>query len=75
LLFSGKEAVFKAWFPMTGRWLDFKDAEVTVDPFSGAFNAKILLAASDLRRLVIHRPVTLGFILPHLCVIVKTLVG
>jgi 4'-phosphopantetheinyl transferase EntD len=29
LLFSAKEAVYKAWFPLTGRWLGFEDAEVT----------------------------------------------
>lgn len=26
LLFSAKESVYKAWFPMTGRWLDFSEA-------------------------------------------------
>ena len=25
ILFSAKEAVFKAWFPLTRRWLDFTD--------------------------------------------------
>jgi 4'-phosphopantetheinyl transferase EntD len=29
LLFSAKEAVYKAWCPLTGRWLGFEDAEVT----------------------------------------------
>ncbi|GAA2092504.1 4'-phosphopantetheinyl transferase superfamily protein [Streptomyces albiaxialis] len=28
LLFSAKEAVYKAWFPLTGRWLGFPDAEL-----------------------------------------------
>ncbi len=28
LLFSAKESVYKAWFPLTGRWLDFEDASV-----------------------------------------------
>lgn len=28
LLFSAKEAVYKAWFPATGRWLGFADARV-----------------------------------------------
>ncbi len=34
LLFSAKESVYKAWFPLTGRWLDFSEAdiEITVDP-------------------------------------------
>lgn len=28
LLFSAKEAVYKAWFPLTHRWLDFDEAEI-----------------------------------------------
>ncbi|MGL5858864.1 MAG: 4'-phosphopantetheinyl transferase family protein [Angustibacter sp.] len=28
LLFSAKEAVFKAWYPLTGHWLDFTDADL-----------------------------------------------
>ncbi|WP_217253841.1 4'-phosphopantetheinyl transferase superfamily protein [Streptomyces sp. AC602_WCS936] len=34
LLFSAKESVYKAWFPLTRRWLDFTEAdiEITVDP-------------------------------------------
>ena len=32
LLFSAKESVYKAWFPLTRRWLDFQGAAITVDP-------------------------------------------
>ncbi|PWI14158.1 4'-phosphopantetheinyl transferase [Streptomyces sp. Act143] len=34
LLFSAKESVYKAWFPLTGTWLDFAEAdiEILVDP-------------------------------------------
>lgn len=32
LLFSAKEAVYKAWYPLTGRWLGFLDATVTFTP-------------------------------------------
>ena len=28
LLFSAKESVYKAWFPLTGRWLDFAEADI-----------------------------------------------
>lgn len=28
LLFCAKEATYKAWFPMTQRWLDFDEAEI-----------------------------------------------
>ncbi len=30
--FSAKEALFKAWFPLNGIWLDFDDVEVRVTP-------------------------------------------
>jgi 4'-phosphopantetheinyl transferase EntD len=42
LLFSAKESVYKAWFPLTGRWLGFEDAELTIDP-AGTFTATILI--------------------------------
>lgn len=41
LLFSAKESVYKAWFPITGRWLGFEDAHVTFD--EGGFTARILI--------------------------------
>lgn len=47
LLFSAKESVYKAWFPLTGRWLDFSEAdiEVSVDPGgrSGGLRAALLV--------------------------------
>jgi 4'-phosphopantetheinyl transferase EntD len=39
LLFSAKEAVFKTWFPLAGRRLDFKDVEVAFDAAQGKFSA------------------------------------
>jgi 4'-phosphopantetheinyl transferase EntD len=44
LLFSAKEAVYKAWFPATGRRLEFEDALVTVDAARGVFHARLLVA-------------------------------
>jgi 4'-phosphopantetheinyl transferase EntD len=41
LLFSAKESVYKAWFPLTGRWLGFEDADVTITP-DGTFTARVL---------------------------------
>lgn len=32
LLFTAKEATYKAWFPLTRRWLGFADAHVTLVP-------------------------------------------
>lgn len=31
LLFCAKEATYKAWFPLTGRWLGFEDAHITFE--------------------------------------------
>lgn len=41
VLFSAKESVFKAWYPVTGRWLDFTDAELTIDPVAARFAATL----------------------------------
>jgi 4'-phosphopantetheinyl transferase EntD len=43
LLFSAKEAVYKAWFPLTGRWLGFEDATLDIDPTAGTFSARLLV--------------------------------
>ncbi|GAA1297365.1 4'-phosphopantetheinyl transferase family protein [Saccharothrix xinjiangensis] len=43
LLFSAKETVYKAWFPLTRRWLGFEDAELTINPDDGTFIARILV--------------------------------
>jgi 4'-phosphopantetheinyl transferase EntD len=43
LLFSAKESVYKAWFPLTGRWLGFCDARITVNPADGNFAARLLV--------------------------------
>ncbi|HEY2768349.1 MAG TPA: 4'-phosphopantetheinyl transferase superfamily protein [Solirubrobacteraceae bacterium] len=43
LLFSAKEAVYKAWFPLAERWLGFEDATLTVDLARGAFEARLLV--------------------------------
>jgi 4'-phosphopantetheinyl transferase EntD len=40
LLFCAKEAVYKAWYPLTGRWLDFAEASVTLRP-DGTFAADL----------------------------------
>ncbi len=41
LLFSTKEAVYKAWFPLTHRWLGHEEADIAVDP-AGGFTARLL---------------------------------
>jgi 4'-phosphopantetheinyl transferase EntD len=41
LIFSAKEAVYKAWFPLTLRWLGFEDVAITVDDGDGTFRAEL----------------------------------
>jgi len=43
LLFSAKESVYKAWFPLAERWLGFEDAELTIDRERGRFSARLLV--------------------------------
>lgn len=43
LLFSAKEAVYKAWFPLAHRWLGFEDVELTVDVGRAEFRARLLV--------------------------------
>jgi 4'-phosphopantetheinyl transferase EntD len=43
LLFSAKEAVYKAWFPLTRRWLDFDEADIALDAAAGTFTARLLV--------------------------------
>lgn len=50
LLFTAKEATYKAWFPLTRRWLGFADAHITLTPTtvdgeaaSGILRSRILI--------------------------------
>ncbi|MEU2284805.1 4'-phosphopantetheinyl transferase superfamily protein [Streptomyces sp. NPDC013178] len=48
LLFSAKESVYKAWFPLTRKWLDFSEADVDIDAglahgTQGTFRARLLV--------------------------------
>lgn len=53
LLFSAKEAVYKAWFPLARCWLDFGQADLTIGPHheagpgraavTGTFDARLLV--------------------------------
>jgi 4'-phosphopantetheinyl transferase EntD len=45
LLFSAKESVYKAWFPLTRRRLGFEDADITINPADGTFEARLPVAA------------------------------
>ena len=43
LLFSAKESIYKAWFPLTQRWLGFDDAVITINPANGTFTVQLLV--------------------------------
>ncbi|MEU5365356.1 4'-phosphopantetheinyl transferase superfamily protein [Streptomyces sp. NPDC005925] len=48
LLFSAKESVYKAWFPLTRKWLDFSEADIEIsveagDRPGGTFRATLLV--------------------------------
>jgi len=43
LIFSAKESVYKAWFPLARRWLGFDEATVAIDPAAGTFHARLLI--------------------------------
>ena len=47
ILFCAKEATYKAWFPLTHRWLGFEDAHITFTLDSsgsaGTFRSRILI--------------------------------
>jgi 4'-phosphopantetheinyl transferase EntD len=52
ILFCAKEATYKAWFPLTKRWLGFEDAHITFDVdgsgSAGSFESTILVDGSTL---------------------------
>lgn len=46
VLFSAKEAVYKAWFPLEQRWIGFQDVDVSINP-DGTFLAELNDATSQ----------------------------
>ncbi|TMR99653.1 4'-phosphopantetheinyl transferase family protein [Nonomuraea basaltis] len=56
LLFSAKESVYKAWFPLARSFLDFESADVEFDEATATFVARLLVpgpavAGKELREL------------------------
>lgn len=39
VVFSAKESVYKAWYPVTSQWLGFEDVRVEIHPGEGTFTA------------------------------------
>ncbi len=56
VLFSAKESVFKAWFPVTRRWLGFDAVSLLFNPGSATFTAHLVT-----ERPVIEGRITSGF--------------
>ena len=55
LLFSAKESIYKAWFPIARSWLGFKDVRITFDPDRGAFCGALLATGLPARGGTIER--------------------
>ncbi len=47
LLFSAKESIYKAWYPVAQRWLGYLDAELTIDADQDCFSARILVGGAE----------------------------
>jgi 4'-phosphopantetheinyl transferase EntD len=68
LLFSMKESVYKAWYPMERRWLGFEEAEIEVDIETHSFQVT-LLAATSVCPTVLHG--SFGWTCSHLFTVVS----
>jgi enterobactin synthetase component D / holo-[acyl-carrier protein] synthase len=55
LLFSAKESVYKAWFPLAGRWLGFEDASLELNPRERSFVAQLLVPGPSLGGVELRR--------------------
>jgi 4'-phosphopantetheinyl transferase EntD len=68
VLFCAKEAVYKAWFPQTRRWLEFVDVAIAVHR-DGTFSARVCVdAPRDLERLGGRWVVGRGLVVAATCV-------
>jgi 4'-phosphopantetheinyl transferase EntD len=56
MLFCAKESVYKAWFPLTHRWLGFEEASIEIDAVNGSFSARLLVDGP-----VVNNSVLTGF--------------
>ncbi len=45
VIFSAKESVFKAWYPLSGRWLEFGDIEIRLKEGTFEFSVPVAAAA------------------------------
>lgn len=47
IVFSVKESVYKAWYPLRQEWLDFSDVEVHIDAALGWYRANIVASRAE----------------------------
>lgn len=47
VLFSAREAVFKAWYPRVGTWLGYHDVEIDIDPSVMGFDVHFVGSSAD----------------------------
>ena len=62
LLFCAKEATYKAWYPLTGRWLGFEDADIDLRPDS-TFVSYILVRPTPVHFIEGHWTVENGYVI------------
>jgi 4'-phosphopantetheinyl transferase EntD len=55
LLFSAKEAVYQAWYPVAGEWLDHQEAEILFHPQNRTFTAQLSRDGLIIHGRQIHR--------------------
>ncbi|MFF6802965.1 4'-phosphopantetheinyl transferase superfamily protein [Streptomyces sp. NPDC012616] len=66
LLFSAKESVYKAWFPLTRKWLDFGEADIEISADDGRTAGPAAGAQGGFRaRLLVPGPVVGGRRVEH----------
>jgi 4'-phosphopantetheinyl transferase EntD len=41
VIFSAKESLYKAWYPLMNCWLDYQEANIMIEPERGNFRAVI----------------------------------
>ena len=67
LVFSAKESVYKAWYPLTERWLGHEEAAVTVST-DGSFEAALLIPGPGISGFSGRWVVRQGLIVTAICV-------
>ncbi|MFD0974183.1 4'-phosphopantetheinyl transferase family protein [Plantactinospora endophytica] len=54
LLFSAKESIYKAWYPLTGRELGFEEARLSIEPVTRTFTGQLVVTTGVPGPRVVH---------------------